>query len=434
MSYMPWYGELPERWEIHRLKTLVTDSNIKASPHNRFYIGLENISSWTACYIKTELQADGESKEFIIDDVIFGKLRPYLAKAYVPMQDGVCSGEFLVLRGYRGNPIYLKYLLLTAEFIMLVHASTYSAKMPRANWQFIGNCIVPFPPRNEQDQIVRYLDWKVSQINKLINAKRRQIKLLQEQKRSFLNKTVTIGINPKAKMKNTDFSWLRTIPSDWSVRPFSKIAKVCSCLVSPDDYSDSPQISPANIEKDTGKLGSYQTVREAGIISNNHRFHEGQIIYSKIRPLLNKVTIAPFDGLCSADMYPIETNLITKYLVYFILSDTFLSQLTMTGNRVKMPKINQKELSGISILCPPTEEQSTIVSYLDNEFDRIDVIISKLNDEINLFVEYRIRLISDVVTGKLDVRSVVVPDHEAVGDAVNDEDMEVIEEVEDGDE
>jgi len=188
---MMWFGKLPEQWEAHRLKMLVTDINSKTNPRNQFYIGMENISSWSACFLETGLEADGDSKEFTKGDVLFGKLRPYLAKVYVHQKDGACSGEFLVLRGYKGNASFLKYQLLAYEFISLVNASTYGAKMPRTNWQFVGNCLVPFPSRYEQDQIVRYLDWKVSMIDKYINAKKKQIELLKEQKQAVIGKMLT---------------------------------------------------------------------------------------------------------------------------------------------------------------------------------------------------------------------------------------------------
>lgn len=91
------------------------------------------------------------------------------------------------------------------------------------------------------------------------------------------------------------------------------MAEIKSNLVSPEGYEEYPQISPDNIEKNAGKLLAYNSVEEAGIISGNHLFYKGQILYSKIRPNLNKVIIAPFDGLCSADMYPIESNQMTKF-------------------------------------------------------------------------------------------------------------------------
>ena len=102
--------------------------------------------------------------------------------------------------------------------------------------------------------------------------------------------------------------------SNWSWCRFSEIATIQSNLVSPANYPDLPHIAPNNIEKGTGKLLEYTTVAQDGVISSKHYFYPGQLLYSKIRPNLSKVVIASFEGLCSADMYPIKSHIYTKYL------------------------------------------------------------------------------------------------------------------------
>lgn len=313
----------------------------------------------------------------------------------------------------------------------------------RVPMEMIKNLELPLPPINEQDQIVKYLDNKLGKLNKIINSKRKIIALLKEQKGVIISESVSKGINTNEKMKPSGFLWLYEIPYNWECKKFSRVAQVKSNLVSPGDYLDYIQISPENIEKNTGKLKNYNNVKESGVISGNHLFRKGQLLYSKVRPKLNKVTIAPFDGLCSADMYPIETKLVTKYLQYFMLSDVFLRQLAITYNRVKMPKINKEELSSIIIVVPPKKIQIEIVEYLDSQLSNIDRGIDGLEREIELLSEYRNRLVSDVVTGKVDVRSVIVEDVEEESfegiqddedtieeDIIDDESLEV----EDGDE
>lgn len=114
---------------------------------------------------------------------------------------------------------------------------------------------------------------------------------------------------------------------------------------------------------------------EDKVASPNHLFYKGQIIYSKIRPLLRKAVIAPFDGLCSADMYPLNTAINRKYLLKYMLSDAFNLQVaTAMSSRVKMPKINQDELSKILIPIPPMQEQERIVSKIEGLFDKITLI------------------------------------------------------------
>jgi len=180
-----------EGWEYRRLKSLISDINEKSSPNGQFYIGMENVISWTGKYLNTGTSVEGDCKRFIAGDILFGKLRPYLAKVYLPENGGACSGEFLVLRGFTGDLLYLKYFLLSNNFIMLVNASTYGAKMPRANWDFIGNCIIPLPPLAEQRTIVDYLDEKCWKIDRLIAAIRREIDLLREYRTRLISDVVT---------------------------------------------------------------------------------------------------------------------------------------------------------------------------------------------------------------------------------------------------
>lgn len=440
-----WFGELPERWGSKRIGALLQQRKETNDPVKTDFILSLSAAHGVVPYSERVEKGGNKPKNDLTkysiaheNDLLVNCMNVLAGSSGVSKWYGAISPVYYALHPRNADDIniwYYNYIFRLVTFYrsligiskgILVHESstgslnTIRLRVAMQNMKYV---MMPLPSRNEQDQIVRYLDWKMSLINKLINAKKKQITLLQEQRRSLINKSVTKGTNPDAQMVDSGFSWLGAIPSEWHIRSFSKIAKVCSNLVDPADHLDLPQVSPANIEKNTGRLLSYQTVREAGIISNNHRFNEGQIIYSKIRPMLNKVTIAPFDGLCSADMYPIETKLMTRYLFYYILSDTFLSQLTMTGNRVKMPKINQDELSGIMILCPPDKEQKEIVSYLDKQCECIDRLITKLNDELTLFAEYRTRLISDVVTGKLDVRDAVIPNYEAVEETVVVEDV-----------
>lgn len=145
------------------------------------------------------------------------------------------------------------------------------------------------------------------------------------------------------------------------------------------------------------------SVSEDGVVSSNHLFRKGAILYSNVRPRLNKVVVAPDDGLCSADMYPISTTQNVEWLKFYMLSDQFVEQAGLVSDiRIKMPKINKQELGDIKILVPPPNVQLEIVSRLNAQCYAIDEAIGRQNQIIDKLVEYRRSLIHVAVTGQID--------------------------------
>ena len=269
-----------------------------------------------------------------------------------------------------------------------------------------GNIACVLPPLENQHLIACYLDSVCSDIEVLISKTRSSIEEYKKLKQAVITQAVTKGVRGEREMKDSGVEWIGEIPVNWTIQRFARVAEVKSNLVSPDNYLEYPQISPENIEKDSGKLLlPCRTVAEVGVISGNHLFYKGQILYSKIRPKLNKVCIAPFDGLCSADMYPIESKNDTRYIMYCILSNGFLQQVSMiTENRVKMPKINQVELSKVLVAIPETiAEQKEIADYLDAKCAEIDGLIAKKEQLVKELEGYKKSLIYEVVTGKREV-------------------------------
>ena len=270
----------------------------------------------------------------------------------------------------------------------------------------IRNTPIPYISIPEQSKIITCLDSECSRIDVMLSKTRSSIEEYKKLKQAVITQAVTKGVRGEREMKDSGVEWIGEIPVDWTIQRFACVAEVKSNLVSPANYLEYPQISPENIEKDSGKLLlPCKTVGEVGIISGNHLFYKGQILYSKIRPKLNKVCIAPFDGLCSADMYPIESKNDTRYIMYCILSNGFLRQVSMiTENRVKMPKINQSELSKLLVAIPNfLAEQKEIADYLDAKCAEIDGLIAKKEQLIKELESYKKSLIYEVVTGKREV-------------------------------
>lgn len=192
-SGIEWIGKIPEQWQIKKLKYVLYQRNEKISDVSLKYIGLENIISFSNKYMNTNNISEPSSMNNICKkgDILFGKLRPYLAKCIISDFDGMCSGEFLVLYNCRGVVSYYHYLLLSHWFLDMVNSSTYGTKMPRANWDFIGSMFLPEPNIKEQRAIADYLDQKCAEIDSVIEKREKMIDLLTEYKKSLIYECVT---------------------------------------------------------------------------------------------------------------------------------------------------------------------------------------------------------------------------------------------------
>lgn len=189
-SDIEWLGEIPQHWNILKLKHIASLRNQKSNNID-FRIGLENIESKTGKFIpSSEVVFEEDGIGFKKGDILFGKLRPYLAKVFLTDRDGICVSEFLVLKIKSESNKFIKFLMLSSLFIDIVDSSTYGTKMPRANWEFIGNLKIPLPPLKEQEQIANFLDEKCEKIDLLIEKTKKQIKLIKEYKTILINQAV----------------------------------------------------------------------------------------------------------------------------------------------------------------------------------------------------------------------------------------------------
>jgi len=229
-SGVEWLGEVPEHWEIRKLKFASPSSSEKLTgkPEELTYVGLENVESKTGRLL---LESPTENIDSIVSvfrprDVLFGKLRPYLAKVFCSDFWGVCTSELMVLRPVSEviDGKYLAYLLLSDSFIELVDSTTYGAKMPRANPNEILNIQICRPSLDEQKQIARFLDRETTRIDTLITKKRQLIALLQRKRDAIIHKAVTKGLGSTVPLKDSGIPWIDKIPEHWNI---ARIKFVC---------------------------------------------------------------------------------------------------------------------------------------------------------------------------------------------------------------
>lgn len=196
------------------------------------------------------------------------------------------------------------------------------------------------------------------------------------------------------------------IPKNWCWCRLGEIVGIKTNLVDSAKYPDYIQIAPDDIGKGTGTLiKEKRTVKQKSIKSINHLFHEDMLLYSKIRPRLQKVVYVDFEGLCSADMYPLDTKISKHYLKYVLLSDFFDQEIKVFENRVKMPKLNIEQLNSTLIPLPPLAEQKRIVAAIEKfmplieEYGKKETELKAFNEQIGTLTKKAI--LQEAVQGKL---------------------------------
>lgn len=406
-SGFEWIGDIPANWRLSKIDSVYHLRNIKVS--DRDYMPLSVTMSGIVPQLESAAKTNAHDDRKLVKkgDFVINSRSDRRGSCGISDYDGSVSLINTVLAPTEQmNPGYFDWLFHTIQFGDEFYKWGHGIvdDLWTTGWQDMRKITIPMPSVEEQEIIADFLDVKCAEIDALTADIQTQIDTLEQYKHSVITEAVTKGVNPDVEMKDSGIEEVGKIPGTWIKTRFKYVSEIKSNLVSPEGYEEYPQISPDNIEKNAGKLLAYNSVEEAGIISGNHLFYKGQILYSKIRPNLNKVIIAPFDGLCSADMYPIESNQMTKFILYMMLSDYFVEQVSIViHDRVKMPKINQDELGEIRVVIPIPRDQIDIVRYLDEKCSEIDAIITEKKEQLEVLDEYKKSLIYEYVTGKKEV-------------------------------
>lgn len=326
-SGVAWINTIPKKWKLKKIKYALKNRNENNNP-----IRSKNILSLTVKQgvIPLEEKESGGNKPkedysayklAYPNDIVMNSMNVLSGSVGLSKYFGCVSPVYYMLRPIdeKDDVRYYNYIFQTTVFqrsllglgngILMKESdngklNTIRMRIPLDK---LGNLLIPVPDSSIQRKIADYLDSIIPNIDMLLADIEKQIETLEEYKRSIITEAVTKGLDPDVEMKDSGIEWVGMIPKHWNVTKFKYICSVKTNLVNVKKYQEYPQISPDNIEKDSGILLNYSTVAEAGVISDNHLFFKGQILYSKIRPKLNKATIAPFNGLSA--IYDLEAKI-----------------------------------------------------------------------------------------------------------------------------
>ena len=416
-----------ETWQPARLKFTapLRNERTSAGSDHADYLGLENIESWTGRIIESESKSDeasdgeaGLANIFRKGDVLFGKLRPYLAKACHAPRGGVCSTELLVMRPAETlNPRFLLYSILTPDFVGTVDASTFGAKMPRANWDFIGSLELRLPPLETQTTIADYLDRETARIGGLIAEKERMLALLEEKRAALTSRAVTRGLDPNAPLKTSGQEWLSVIPEHWEVRRIKFVTvsldQGCSPLVAntPAGPDELGVLKLSAVSKGRFKREENKALREADDDEQIFALRKGDLLITRgnTPELVADVACVPDDepNLLIPDLiYRLRVRteeVLPQYLTYFLTTAAARVQIRRDarGSSGSMVKVSQGHVLDWLTPLPPIHEQNDIVTFIQREESRFVTVTNEISSSLTLLVERRAALITAAVTGQI---------------------------------
>jgi type I restriction enzyme S subunit len=425
-SGIQWIGEIPEGWEVHKLKykTIINKKKLEDDVNPNYvinYLDISNVDSdGNILDIEEQIFEDAPSRARRIPgsgDTILSTARTYLkAIAYLEnIPDNlIVSTGFAVLEPIKPiNSKYFFYSTSSEVFIQNVIAYSKGVAYPAINPPELGQILIIIPSLPEQTTIANFLDKQNAKIDVLIAKDKKLIELLKEKRTALINHAVTEGLDPNVKLKDSRVDWIGEIPEGWEVVPLKKYLETFV------DYRGAtPEKTDEGIFLVTGKnikggKIDYELSKEY-VFEDQYEevMHRGK---PKIGDLLF-TTEAPLGEVANVDYEKIalaqriikirgkKQKLDNYYLKYYIMTQLFQSHLQSLATGSTALGLKASNWCFLKLIVPPHSEQLQIVQYLDKATAKIDKTIQKIEEKITLLEENKKSLIHHVVTGKVDVR------------------------------
>lgn len=446
-SGVQWLGNVPEHWDVKRLKTSATYkvSNVDKVPkEDELSVRLCN---YTDVYYHDNIAPDMNLMEATatpeeisrfhleVDDVIITKDSEDWRDIAIPARveatsaDLVC-GYHLAIISPKPTALDGRYLLRAFQSSAVNQQFQIAASgvtrygLPKSS---IGEAELPIPPLPEQTAIADFLDRETGRIDGLVKRKRRLIELLREKRTALISRTVTrglpadaareLGLEPHSRFKGSGIDWLGEVPEGWEVKPLKFISGIqTGYAFSSDDFTHEgiPVLRIGDITKDgcvDFTNAKYLPEKYVNAYSNV-LITRGAIVMAMTGATIGKVGKYEYDDpallnqrVCS---FYSKGNNCQNFLWYLLKADFYLEYINLTAFGGAQPNISDTELLDCIVTVPPLPEQSAIATYLDRETSKIDRLVEKVEAAVGRLQEYRTALITAAVTGKIDVREAVV--------------------------
>lgn len=411
-SGVEWIGEIPKDWDITKLKhvsNVVMGQSPDSESINNQSKGLpflQGNAEFTNLYPTAKHHCSNPKKTSSVGDILFSVRAPvgemnWSNSIYV-IGRGLCS-----LRAKDGFvQLYLWFLLncLKVELFSKMTGSTFEA----VTTTDVRESNVILPTKQEQKQIGNYLSMKTSQIDTLISDKEHLIELLEEKRQAVITETVTKGLDPNVKMKDSGIEWIGEVPEHWEEKRIKYLFR---------------EINERNFDENVVLLSLFTNIgvkprsemeekgNRAQTVLNYKKVKKGDIVVNKLLAWMGAIGISDYDGVTSPDydVYePIDNQLVhNEYFHYYFRCHYFKGDCYKFGRGIMMMRWRTypEQFKSIIVPAPPIEEQKKIASYLDQFYTVTSATINSLEKQITKLKEYRESLIYEAVTGKIDVRN-----------------------------
>ena len=441
-SGLPWLGEMPAHWDVRRNGRLFAQRNETGFDELpilevslRTGVRVRDLENGTR---KQQMTDRNKYKRAAKGDIAYNMMRMWQGAVGVAPEDGLISPAYVVARPFpEVEPRYYAYLFRTKAYMR--EANKYSrgivSDRNRLYWDDFKQMPSTFPPTEEQARIAEFLDVHGTHTARLIRNKRRLIALLNEQKQGIINRAVTRGLDPDAPMKPTGIDWMPEVPAHWEVKPLKQVCSVqfsnvdkhslagekpvllCNYTdVYKNDFIDSSIDFMAATATD-GEIARFSLKSGDVMITKDSESWDDIGVPALVREPLESVLCGYHLALLRAK----QELLIPKFLFFAFSATSIMQQLHVAASGVTRYGLSKLSIKNTLLPIPDTvAEQQSIVDQIVNQIAPIDKAKKRIDLEITLIQDYRERLIADVVTGKLDVRGVELPEIETGAVAPSD--------------
>jgi len=420
-SGVKWLGEIPSHWEVRKNKYLFRESD-ERNVGRKYQLLSFSKSKGIIPYNETndkEYSAEDISsyKVLHVGQLLENRLQAWNGMFASSKIEGCVSPDYSVFNpiGNQVNVDYYAYLFRTDLYIeQWANASKgVGAGFNRLYTPQFGSIYSLFPPRNEQDAIVSYLDEKMAKIDAAIAQQQKMIDLLNERKQIIINRAVTKGLNPNAKMKDSGVEWIGEVPEGWEIVTLKRLAG---------GFSNGTSLSQLSNGETPYRVSRIETISSGRINYDKTGFVKYDSTLPKYKMALNDILISninSFERIGNSAIYNGEeslyhgmnllrikpnTDVVPQYLITYLKSSLFSLQMKLACkpavNQVSVPSSSVKNML---VVLPSISEQHKLVDYCFSKIEEIEVAIKGANNQISLLQERKQIIINEVVTGKVKV-------------------------------